>query len=287
MKGRVVANFGKLLGSGYLPAGANLLLVILLAYSAAELTWQLVPQSTHESTDTAQNLAPPSTNTAIPEDLSTAIVEQHLFGRAQSQLQASQKAVQDAPETRLNLSLTGVLAYNTPQAAMAIISEGAREEEIYGVGDTLPGNAVLQEVYPDRVILKRGARFETLRLPEETTGVQIQASQPAETFDPEATARQLRDQILQNPASFAQRVATVPVREGGRLIGYRLLPKEGDTVLEQLGLLPDDVITEVNGTRLENPQQSLRALRKLASAKNIELTLLRDEVEMPMTLSLE
>ena len=61
----------------------------------------------------------------------------------------------DAPDTRLKLVLHGVFVSDGSGKARAIIADPKGKEEQYAVGEMLPGNAELSEVYPDRVILQR------------------------------------------------------------------------------------------------------------------------------------
>ena len=73
----------------------------------------------------------------------------------------------EAPETKLQLILRGALSSDDPEHARAIIADPRGKEEQYAIGEELPGNAELSEIHPDRVILKRNGRFETLRLPKD------------------------------------------------------------------------------------------------------------------------
>ena len=67
-------------------------------------------------------------------------------------------------KTRLNLTLTGVVASSEQEAGTAII-ENRGSQAVYGLGEKIEGtNATLQKVYNDRVIIKNGVRNETLML---------------------------------------------------------------------------------------------------------------------------
>ena len=56
--------------------------------------------------------------------------------------------------------------------------------------------------------------------------------------------------------------------------------------MQQLGLSSGDVITEVNGSRLNNPMQGLAMLQELLNADQINVRVLRDGAEIPLTFSL-
>ena len=59
----------------------------------------------------------------------------------------------DAPDTQLKLTLRGVFSCDNKEEARGIVADPKGNEESYGIGDAIPGNATLSEVYPDRVIL--------------------------------------------------------------------------------------------------------------------------------------
>ena len=78
------------------------------------------------------------------------------------------------------------------------------------------------------------------------------------------------------------------VRQNGKQIGYRLQPQEkGKEMLEQAGLEPSDIITSINGIRLDDPQNGINALRKLASAASINITVMRNGNEVPLNIQLQ
>lgn len=75
----------------------------------------------------------------------------------------AQEATEDLRETRLSLDLVGVVVADEPHASIAYIGQKGRSAESFAVGDMLPGNARLAEVYWDRVVISRGGIRELLR----------------------------------------------------------------------------------------------------------------------------
>ncbi|MBD3620411.1 MAG: type II secretion system protein GspC [Chromatiales bacterium] len=253
---------------------AVLAVLILLARTLSGLTWQLVtphppievvmPAPTPAETSRVQ-----AQNPAIPLAL------KHLFGTAE----VLGDTPADAPETRLDLKLVGVFATGDA-SALAIIIPGQRQATLYGVGDTLPGNATLRSVYPDRVILERNGQLETLKLPLETLDSALGIGGPnAAEMTQDNVAIQLqryRNDALRNPARLAESIAADPVMDGDRMIGYRLTPRQPLPLFEQAGLRPGDVVTEVNGIALNRPEAGVTVLRQLATASVLNVTVLRD-----------
>lgn len=272
-----------------LPLVATLLFTVLLGINAAQLSWQFFPTAeTSSSTKISTNIG---RRPATQSNPASQITPYNLFGSSKITTNTRSTASQSAPETRLNLTLKGVLAFEPQKFAMAIISQNGRDEQVFAIGDTLPGNAKLKEVYSDRIILQRGNRLETLKLPEKGANIQFnQPSKPAQAsriLQQSQSAKQLRDQIVANPRVLAQMVSTQPVRRGGKLIGYRLRPKQDTGTLEQYGLMPQDIITQVNGVQLDSPKKGLRVLRQLMKAKHIDLVVQRNGVSTPVAISLE
>jgi general secretion pathway protein C len=92
------------------------------------------------------------------------IAEWNLFGRAAAPAAAAPAAPVEAPKTRLQLTLRGVAASPTTDDARAIIADPSGRERHYRPGEPVPGGASLAEVHPDRVLLLRNGRYETLPL---------------------------------------------------------------------------------------------------------------------------
>jgi len=151
--------------------GINLVLILVLAWIAARASW-LVILGDSGDVDQAVSVEPaplpvPAANRVRHEP--AQIAGWHLFGEA-SQAQQTVKAPVNAPETNLQLTLSGVLASDNPDEARAIVADARREEKAYAIGDPLPGGAKLTEIRSDRIILERGGRFETLKLPKDENG---------------------------------------------------------------------------------------------------------------------
>lgn len=273
-----------------LPVWVMLLLAVVLAQSLAQLTWALLPSQPQPvlvipmSADSAS----PSMGASSAANIAQ-ISQWHLFGNAKSVAAKPVAKVTEAPDTRLNLKLRGLLASTDPVAARAIIADGKGVEEAYAVGDKLPGNAVLREIYADRVILEYRGRMETLRLPKDavvsgavarTASAKTRGRAPtsAGTADNAALLRQYRDALINNPQSLMNLVNASPVtdKSTGKLKGYRIRPGKDRRLLGRFGLKSGDVVTGVNGVRLDNPIKGLEIMRDLSTANAVTLEIERN-----------
>ena len=292
-----VASFARL------PPIFNVLLVLSLGYLLAQLTLNLLPVNTSSAVNRSAANAPGKQNkSATQQQVGARIAQKHVFGNANSKSKSTARVKQQAPVTRLNLSLQGVLAFTPPELAMAIIRSGSGEEQIYNINDKIVGQATLKEVHPEHVIISRNGKLETLKLPEKVEAFKVNQSSskkttsnrrrnqkdtPSHLADLPTNPRKLRDHFVKNPTTLAELVTTRPYRKNGKLVGYTIKPKQRGDILQSHGLVSGDVITQVNGVDLSSSQQGLKALRKLVKASSIDLVVLRDGVETPVSISLE
>jgi general secretion pathway protein C len=257
--------------------------VVLLAYSAAHLTWLVLPNRLiGMGTDTLlpENLPIPMSQHDDALTMSSNIVSRHLFGEVQSGSGGPSAAT--IPETNLKLELHGVMASQDSRTATAIVADANGNENYYVVGEELPGGATLKEVHAQYIVLSRNGRFETLRLPTDSLKVSNGevVSQGAETsagIAPNAgeLLEQYRDQFIRNPQSLANLLQGQPYWENGRLIGYRLQSGRDPALLEKFGIHSGDVVTAVNGVKLADPGGRMELLRSVNSATQLNVDLIR------------
>jgi general secretion pathway protein C len=279
-------------GDKRLPLVATLLVLLLLAQGLATLTWRVIPSQEVDSLPAPVAPGSPAARSANKPLEAANIYRWHLFGEVQKEEPKPVATVTEAPDTRLNLKLLGVVASSDPAAARAIIADGRNSEESYAVGDSLPGSAILREIYADRVILEHRGRLEALRLPKEGVPGSMDASPSprggraasqravvtSSNADTSALLRQYRDALMTNPQSVMNLVQASPVTDEttGKLKGYRISPGRDRALLGRFGLKSGDVVTAVNGVTLDNPIKALEIMRDLSSASQVSVEVERN-----------
>ncbi len=151
----------------YLARVATLGLVLLVAHSLATFTWLMVPAQQQDDLPVRID-APQVTRTRVEGQGGQPIAALHLFGKAKRNVNKPTAAPVEAPKTKLNLALKGLIASDDKAAARAIIAQPNGQEEQYAVDALLPGDVQLSDILADRVILLRNSRYETLLLPKES-----------------------------------------------------------------------------------------------------------------------
>lgn len=271
-----------------LPDIVSLLLIIACAYTLANMTWMLLPQNDITTSNPDQSNDTHKKNQPNSKRLFRELSNAHLFGVAQKKATAVSTK---APETKLKMILKGVLAATPMNMAIAIISPNKKGKDVmYGIGDKLPGNVTLKEIHPDHVILSRSGRLETLRLPKDSDSSKVSSgfAPTANTISPQnQSLNDIRNDILKNPTAFGDYALPVVVKQNGKQIGYRLqFQKKGD-VLKQAGLLSTDIVTSINGIKLNNPKEAMRALQKLSKTKQLDMIVQRNGANVPINLQLQ
>jgi len=273
-----------------LPQLVSMLLVIACGYTLAQFSWQLYTQMQDQPAAVAQAVAPAKTRSAASstQQKVSQITSSHLFGKSSAR---SIAAPSKAPVTKLNLVLRGVLAAEPSSMASAIIASGkGGKEEIYGIGDKIQNGVKLSEIHNEHVIIDRQGRLEKLAMEKSrgsTASVASSRNNRNTSMSNPTSLRDIRSQIIKNPTSFGEYALPVVVKENGKQVGYRLKPQKKGALLAKSGIQPSDVITEINGVKLDNPQNGIKALRELSSANSVNLTVKRGQSFLPLKIQLQ
>ena len=225
-----------------------------------------------------------------------------------SEARAAREGIErGARESRLELTLRGIIAFNAAGEGSAVIEYRGRQA-IYSVDDELPvgGNVVLAKVMPEQVVLDNGGTYELLRLypPNELdtqlTGRRALAAGDTRTApvaaavidrrsdaESAALAAGYRDQLYEDPQSLADLVRISAVREEGALQGYRVTPGRDRAQFEQLGFRPGDLVLAVNGLSLSDPANTMRLYQAMRSASEVSFELLRAGEAVALSVSLD
>jgi general secretion pathway protein C len=248
------------------------------------------------------------------------IVAHNLFGEAKAG--GTAPAAYDAPATHLRLNLEGVFQADSPQDSAAIVAEQGRPGELFLVGGKLPGNAVLTEVHADRIVLRRGSVYETLRFDDvpasmaagsRDEAVPLEMIEPAndapiaESFTPEApteappqasvnevtptpaltnVVQSYRERLQHDPTGTLQSLGVAPVAPTGAQ-GYRLDNLASSPFLAQTGLQAGDVVLSVNGRPVGDVQQDQQEIDNIVAQGSARLEVQRGARRFFVTASLK
>lgn len=279
----------------------NLLLVIVLAWLLAQLSWKVIPTPKQAEFSPAEQASRDAGGKDTGVSLA-ALTAFSLFGKADAvPVKKVEPVVTEAPKTQLNVKLTGLVAVGAEPGKGSAIIESRGSEATYAVNDTIEGtSAVLKQVLADRVLLQQAGRYETLMLDgfEYTQIAQANAGlgrldeqqiddasadmapvvepmemQPLQVSD---ELEQRRDELIAEPMKFFDYIRVTPHRTNGQLAGYRLMPGKDPSLFAQIGLQPNDLAVEINGVALTDMQQAMNVINELRDAKEAAIKVERD-----------
>jgi general secretion pathway protein C len=278
------------------------LLIIALSQSVARLTWALLSspdlevQEAAPTTEITGAVEQANRASSIKADLGDKLAGLHLFGMASpAAVEMDPSALMEAPATTLSLALKGIIAVIPEERALAIISEKAREgnDQVYGIGETVPGNAIIQGIYADRVILLRAGKLETLYLETEGEPRSREVARPVAGRPQKPITRGYVAERMANLPDLAKEVGVQVHTRDGRQQGYELVSAHGSEFLTSLGLQAGDIIYEANGIRFSDASGALTAYEQLkemlmtGGSREIQLVIERDGVRQTKTVSLQ
>lgn len=304
-----------------LRSGLVFLLALWAVLSLARVIWGLVPGQ--ESTDAPPKVVNPMVAEAAGGPSTQVDIEQmrawHLFGKAGAAPPPAEKVavvettsneregIEDgARETRLKVVLRGIVASTEDGLGHAVI-EYQKKQAVYAVEDKLPvsGKVTLAKVMPNQVVLNNRGTYELLKLfddsplgsrkprqaPPKKVAAKPRVKAPVgpsdidKRDDPETTrlAQSFRDTLYSNPQSLAKLVRVGAVRKNGSLLGYRVSPGKQVDQFKQLGFESGDMVTSVNGIKLDNPANTMQLYNAMRSAGEVVFEVERND--QPVTIS--
>ena len=271
----------------WLPTALNGGMSLLLAASLAHWTWLLIKPPLPPLV-----IAPPPPPAPTSTFSLQPLLAAHLFGQASQELTGQR--LDGLPVSSLNLVLTGVIASDT--GGYALISVNGQPQEPYAVGQTVTGDAALQAVYPDRVVLRRNGTLESLLLEEtdkatspatqvsarptvlgQITSAPVEAAQgtergpqggseePIYMMPPEQTA------AAASPPDIMKQATLTAARDGG--VTVRLI--QPGSVYEKLKMRSGDVIKSINGQQINSPQDAIRLYQQMPNMGSVQIEIVR------------
>ena len=284
----------------------NWLLLLLFLWLTTQFVWSFWPQSTP-----TQDVSTP-TNSTAPQFNLNRVLSANLFGTPDQAEEAPAQIT--APVTRLNLKLRGV--YSSEETYASAMIEHNRTQEVYRIGSKLPGAAGLElyRVLPDRIIMSRNGKYETLYIEDFDGSSGSNRRQPTVinanpiTPDPamtnaaeaQSTDRSLIDrrrddtvtqqiaqmrEMLADPTALNQLVNFTPAIEDQEFKGFRISPGQNRALFSRLGLRRNDVVTAINGITLDDPDAIFTILDQMGTAEEITLSLMRGQEEKTVIFS--
>jgi general secretion pathway protein C len=287
----------RLIFSTYWIALSNIALAALIGYSSVEF-WLLIkkpPLTIHYSSNT---FLPIKNETQISHsalDIS-GLLQARLFGKSSYKKQIATQSATQAPKTNLKLKLHGIYYSSNSEASFAMITTPNGKSKPYHVNESLPGGILIHEILPKHVILLRNRRYESLHLIgyQENKGSQTKRGNaknmhntPISNKSPEKLLGYYQKQLQTRPNRLMKLMRISPAKQNGRLIGYRLRQGKEPGLLSRFNLQSGDILTTINGVKLDSPLKGLGVIQKLGTARQIDIEVLRNGETIFLSFAVE
>ena len=246
-------------------------------------------------------ISPPARETQADTEI---ILKRNLFGSrvtvpSPSPRPVAEEDMEDLPESSLPLTLLGTAVNIQGEKSLAVIlNKDTREEQVYAVGDTVTGGAVLSSVARNRVVLLKEGREEILEKtleesqfagtspPERSRPDRARASRPPSGEDDSVTVRKTGEDsyvmdrrevegVLQDFNKLLTQIRVVPHFTEGNPDGFKIFNIRPGSLFAQLGMVNGDIIKRVNGLEISGPEQALQMFTQLRDESRVTVDLER------------
>jgi general secretion pathway protein C len=277
----------------------NLGLSGIIGYSVVELflassTTYLVHRIPHNRLFSQLDQIQSSTKVSL--DIS-ALKQAHLFGKLQAISTTATTDVQTLPQTHLDLKLHGIYYSSDHHTSLAMIADSPGKTNLYHTNESLPGGAILHEIHEKHVTLSRNGQIEILNLLDSKKSTPIanttseaknvQDYSNADELSPGQLLGHYQHQLQTDPNSLMKLIRISPINQADRLVGYQINPGQDTHLLARFNLQPGDILTTLNGVKLDNPINGLSVIQSLATAKQVNLEILREGQPLSFSFNVE
>lgn len=281
----------------------NLLLLALAAYSASSIVGTALAARLIPPPDVVISPppAPLEIEPAKPATYYAVIPKRDIFNSVKP-TPAPAVVETQAVATQLKLKLWGTAVFDKGTSFSIIEDLGARKQGVYGINETVPGNATVKTIEWDRVILAHNGKDEILELEEPKTAIgALKAVAHAPAAAPAATGAGIQqisenefnvprsevDSALENMSQLFTQIRAVPHFDGGQSIGFRLFAIRRGSLFDRIGLKNGDIIRSINGTEMTDPSKAMALLQELRDANNLDVEITRNQQPQKLTYSIQ
>ena len=226
------------------------------------------------------------------------ILEGDLFHPDQrGQVATEPDATAAAPLAPLDLPVTliGTVAGEGPFSFAVIEDRATREQQVFRLDDVVKDGAVLAKVERNQVVLRLGTREQILTLYSDgTQDVAPDGAAPGGTVPPtiggasgQAGVRQVQPNhwlldkqevtaALSNLSQLLTKARVIPNFTDGKPDGFKIFSIAPDSLYAKIGLQNGDVLQQINGVEVKDPENFMRVFQQLKDQNMIALDFVRN-----------
>jgi len=292
----------------YLGWLANSVLFALCCFFAANTVNAMIGSALGVASDEAAAPTETALASAPSWEERQVILGRNLFNASLLAPAGGAEIAEDLEATRLPLTLLGTVSALEPENAWAAIEErDTHANRIVKVNDELrPGVNVLRIERRRVVLMENGSPRELVLAEDEITlasaappapGTGVprprRAFLPAQNTPPGAQSGGIPPGApdsptgdpdnIRNPATLFSQARILPKYVDGQMVGVQVNAIKPGSLFETIGIKNGCVIKELNGIKIDSPEQSAKILLEFVDAKKFDLVV--DECQGSQNLS--
>ncbi len=181
------------------------------------------------------------------------------------------------------IRVIGVVSSGRKGFGAVIQDESSGAQKFYKVGRVIEGVGLLKQVRRDGIVIQNGQNDEIVRLhhtnqatavvvqPEQKPQVEKKAVAPARSeFD-----RSEIQQVTANRIELLNTIKASPVYENNQMIGIKFDSLTDESFFRSMGLQPSDVVTEINGKKVESLAELMGFINRLPNEQTVNFEVKR------------
>ena len=205
------------------------------------------------------------------------LAEAQIFGQIGAVEPPARPQQAAPPVSNVALKLIGTFITDGEEST-AIIEDSKKQgsQDVFGLNDSVFGEAELVAIFSDRVEIERGGKRETLVLDERVAGG---GGSGAASDNTVVVDEQELDNAMANLPLLLTQARAVPYFKEGKSVGLRLFAIRRGSLFEKIGLQNGDILKEINGSSLSDISQAVKLFEKLKQQRDVSVMLERQRQE--------
>ena len=220
------------------------------------------------------------------QEVYQAILDRNIFGSHPVSSIAPAETVPEVELEPLRIRLVGTVAGVSRDSFAVIYDETTKEENLYRLGDPVGVDGSLLEIQRNEVtVLRMGGVKETFQVnwiekskrsiakpgKRKKKSSRSSSDQTSWVLDRE----EVRNALENLPKLLTQARVIPHLTSDGQNEGFRIVAIKNDSFYQKIGLQNGDIIQQINGVEIKDPQTFMSVFSQLKNESSISLDLLR------------
>ena len=273
---------------------ANIFLIAMGSYFSVNAFYKVATapfDHARPSSVATKQVVSPKDVTRHPLSYYKPVTERNLFNtKTETGQQPKKLDIENLKPTDLKLKLFGTVTGDINKAYAVIEETERKRQNLYRIGDTIQ-NASIKMILREKVVLRVNGKDEILGIEEVPSGSRAYArpstivnrrSQKKSPAKRSHTAgrnitldRSKIESAVNNINDLMKNVRIQPHFTGGKPDGFKLTGVRPNSFFYDMGLKSGDVITGVDGKKIESVDDAFMLYQGLQSSSNLQLQIKR------------